>query len=304
VACYILHDMRDFSGDIQGQKVHVEGGGSCIYCGSAGGADGLHDEHIIPYALGGKTELLAASCSACEKITSYLDGYLANRTYKHARVHMGVQSRRGHPKVLPTLVAIEGDYRTFELEPSKHPYFLHMPVWRPAGIISGLQPSSDFGDAKTHLYWYVPSDIRTTIGLRDGELAKIQDTTPAPNISTFARGIAKIAYCHAVFMFGLGGFRPLMLPDIILGRSPNIPYLVSSDLGDPEPPGTPDVEHLVQRLNAPRSGPKLITILVRLFAHSGTPDNGMPVYEVIVGSEGRTKWVPRPMPSLPKLISL
>jgi hypothetical protein len=56
---------------------------------------------IMPYSLGGNTELLAASCSTCEKITSYLDGYLANATYKHVRVHAGIQSRRGHPKVLP-----------------------------------------------------------------------------------------------------------------------------------------------------------------------------------------------------------
>lgn len=41
--------MKELSGDIQGQKVSVEGGGRCIYCGSDGSAGGLRSEHIIPY---------------------------------------------------------------------------------------------------------------------------------------------------------------------------------------------------------------------------------------------------------------
>jgi hypothetical protein len=66
--------------DIQCKKVSVTDGGVCIYCGSDGGADGLDDEHIIPYSLGGNTELEQASCKMCGSITSYLDGYLANAT--------------------------------------------------------------------------------------------------------------------------------------------------------------------------------------------------------------------------------
>lgn len=296
--------MRQFDEDLQGKKVPAEGGGSCIYCGSDGGASGLHDEHIMPYSLGGNTELLAASCSACERITSYLDGYLANATYKHVRVHAGVQSRTGHTKVLPAVVEIDGNERVVDLEPHNHPYFLHMPVWRPPRAMLGDPPSSDFGDAKAHVYWYVPPDIRQTLGLRAGDLARIRDATPMPNLSTFARAIAKIAYCHAVYAFGLGGFRPLMLPDIILGRSPNIPFLVGSDVGDPPPPDPRKVMHLIQRTELRYKRLRLITMRLRLFAHSGTHDHGMPFYEVIVGSEGRTNWRPRPTPALPNVIAL
>jgi hypothetical protein len=52
--------------------------GRCIYCGSDGGPDGLREEHIIPYSLGGNAVLEEASCSRCEAITSYLEGYAAN----------------------------------------------------------------------------------------------------------------------------------------------------------------------------------------------------------------------------------
>ena len=283
--------MREFSEDLQGRKVAVEGGGTCIYCGSDGGADGLRDEHIIPYSLGGKTELLAASCSACEKITSYLDGYLANAIFKHLRVHSGVQSRSGHPKRLPALVAVEGAERTLELEPSSHPYFLHMPVWKGPGIMRGAQPTDGFGDAKAHLYWYVPPDIRETLNLRDAELAEVRNTTPLPNLPPFARAIAS-------------RFRPLMLPDVILGRSPCIAFLVGSDMSDPEPPDAPGVLHVIQHTNVTYRRLRLMTVRVRLFAHSGTPGNGMPFYEVVVGSEGSTRRVPRPVLALPKVISL
>jgi hypothetical protein len=261
--------MREFSEDLNHQKVAVEGGGSCIYCGSDGRPNGLRDEHMVPYSLGGNAVLLAASCQACERITSYLDGYLANATYKHVRVHGEIQSRSGHPRVLPALVSINGDERVLSLEPSKHPFF-----------------------------------VLETIDLSDGDRAQIQDTTPMPNISTFARAIAKIAYCHAIYVFGLGGFRPLMLPDVILGRCPNTPFLVGSDLGHPDPPDPRLVSHLVQRSQFTTLRLRLITMRIRLFANTGTQDYGMPHYEVVVGSEGRTNWRPRPNLALPRTIAL
>jgi len=55
--------------DIQGFK--FPGYGRCIYCGSVGP---LKDEHIIPFSLGGRAVIEAASCGDCEKVTSYLDG--------------------------------------------------------------------------------------------------------------------------------------------------------------------------------------------------------------------------------------
>lgn len=64
--------------DIQGRKSAVKGGGACIYCGSDGGLGGLHDEHIIPYSLGGKAQLLKASCSDCEGVASYLDEHITH----------------------------------------------------------------------------------------------------------------------------------------------------------------------------------------------------------------------------------
>jgi 5-methylcytosine-specific restriction endonuclease McrA len=68
--------------DIQGIK--FPGYGRCIYCGSTGP---LKDEHIIPLSLGGKAVIEAASCGDCEKVTSYLDGYLARQIFHEPRSH-------------------------------------------------------------------------------------------------------------------------------------------------------------------------------------------------------------------------
>lgn len=291
--------------DVQGKKVSVKGGGTCIYCGSDGGTDGLHDEHIVPYSLGGTAELLNASCSDCEAVTSYLDGYLANGTYKYLRVHSRAPSRSGHPKVLQAHFGLPDGRKVIDLAAQDHPYFLHMPVWYPPGLMRGIQPSPDFGDAKAHVFYWVPPNIRQILRLKDGEVAEIQDVTPMPNIRTFARAIAKIAYCNAIMTYGLDGFRPLALPDLILGRYPNIPYFVGSDRTDPPPPERRGVLHVVTHTNATIGRLKYITTRICLFSHSGTDQNGMPFYEVVVGAEGRPKSITRRLsPKLPKLILL
>lgn len=291
--------------DVQGRKIPVKGGGRCIYCGSDGGADGLRDEHVVPYSLGGTTELLQASCADCEAVTSYLDGYLANAIYRFLRVHSGVKSRSGHPKLLPAHVIQAGDKKVLDLAPPDHPYFLHMPVWNAPGIMRGLQPSANFGDARAHVYWWIPPTIRQTLGLGHGDVAEIQDTTPMPNLHTFARGIAKIAYCNAVLKFGLDGFRPFATPELILGRYPNIPYFVGSDRADPPPPERPGVLHVMHFTTVEVGRLKYFTVRFRLFAHSGTAENGMPYYEVVVGAEGKPKaGSRRSSPKLPRVIIL
>jgi hypothetical protein len=115
----------------------------------------------------------------------------------------------------------------------------------------------------------------------------------AINISLFARAIAKIAYCHAVLQYGLDGFRPLILPDIILGRSRATPYFVGAPLDEPPPPLEKGRRHLVEftHLDANPMHPsnalgelRLIIANIRLFADSVTIQHGLPIYRVICGA--------------------
>ncbi len=291
--------------NVEGKKVSVKGGGVCIYCGWDGGEHGLRDEHAVPYSLGGSTELLNASCSDCEAVTSYLDGYMANAIFGHLRVHIDLQSRSGHPETLPATIELADGTRAVDLATENHPYFLNMPIWRPPGFMIGKQISDGFGDPGQFTYWYVPPNLRDTIGLRDGDIARIIDTSPPHNLNAFARGLAKIAYCNAVMKYGLDGFKPLVTPNIILGRYPNIAYFVGSDPTLPSPPYRRGVQHSVGLGSITYPHTNYLTATIRLFADSGAQNRGMPFYTVIYGAEGKHKVVSKSRPpKLPRKVLL
>jgi hypothetical protein len=162
--------------------------------------------------------------------------------------------------------------------------------------------SAGFGPPGRFTYWYIPPNLHDTIGLKDGDVARVIDMSRPHNLPTFARALAKIAYCNAVMRYGLAGFRPLVLPDIILGRYPNIAYFVGSDPTLPRPPYPRGQQHSVTLGDLTYKNMKLLTAAIRLFGDSGSGDKGMPFYTVIVGSEGRRKVLAKPrLPRLPKI---
>ena len=279
--------------NIQGIKATVKGGGRCIYCGSDGGNDGLRDEHIMPYSLSGNTVLLKASCRVCEGITSRLDGYLAHATFGHLRPHANVQSRSGYPKTLPAVIQRSGEERVVDLMTEDHPFFTNMPVWDTPGIMRGAAPTDVFDPCYAHVYWYVPPNMKEILNLENDEDARVRDASRIPNVPLFARAIAKIAYGHAVFMLGLDGFRPLALPDIILGKYPNIPYFIGSEMDQPSPPEERGRMHSIQLLDVFVGRMKYLVVRLRLFAHSGTAEFGMPFYNVVVGQRFAPKALSR-----------
>jgi HNH endonuclease len=73
--------------------------GSCIYCGEK---EGLSDEHVIPYGLGGNLILRKASCHTCAKITSNLELRLLRGQWWPYRKTLEIQTRSGnYPKYRP-----------------------------------------------------------------------------------------------------------------------------------------------------------------------------------------------------------
>jgi len=199
------------------------------------------------------------------------------------------------------LVELAEGERAIDLATSDHPYFLNMPIWRPPGVMLGMPISEGFGPPGRFTYWYVPPNIRRTIGLKDGDIARVIDTSGPHNLTSFARALAKIAYCNAVMRYGLDGFRPLVLPDIILGKYPNVAYFVGSDPTQPGPPYPRGQQHSVGLGDLTYKSLKLLTASIRLFSDSGASDKGMPFYTVIVGAEGRHEVFPRSrLPKLPR----
>jgi hypothetical protein len=176
---------------------------------------------------------------------------------------------------------------------------------RQVSLMRGAPMTDSFGEPGRFTYWYVPPNIRDVIGLEDSDIARIIDTSPPHNLSTFARGLAKIAYCNAVLRYGLDGFRPLVTPDIILGRYPDIAYFVGSDSTTPSAPDPRGRQHSVVLGTVNYRNLTLLTAAIRLFGDSGAGARGMPYYTVIYGAEGKRNVVPkRRLPRLPRKLAL
>jgi hypothetical protein len=201
---------------------------------------------------------------------------MANAIFGHLRAHMNLQSRSGHPGALPATIQLADGVRAIDLATENHPYFLNMPIWRPPGFMTGRQISEDFGAPARFTYWYLPPNLRNTIGLRDGDIARIIDTSPPHNLKTFARGLAKIGYCNAVMKYGLDGFRPLVIADIILGKYPNVAYFVGSDPTRPSPPYKRGIQHSVALGSINYSNIKFLTATIVCLAIVARRTTGCP----------------------------
>lgn len=256
------------------------GYGRCIYCGAT---HDLKDEHIVPLSLGGTAIIEKASCGDCERITSYLDGYLARDIFNEYRSHVGIRSRR--PKQRPkslfaSFLKPDGSEVVEEFSPKDQPYVLLMPIWNVPGIALGKPPTADFDVTQGHLYIFTSDDVQRRIAADDMKLG----VWPYINYPTFARAIARIAFCQAVAQFGLDGFNHLNLPDLILGTYPYIPHYVGVTRDIPPPPDDRQVTHKIE-LQIYNAGTRRYWLAsLRLFAHSGYKENGMPIYRTIVGA--------------------
>jgi hypothetical protein len=270
--------------DIQARKYPPVG--RCIYCGSDGGSEGLRDEHMVPYALGGHAELREASCRSCEQITSYIDGYLARHIFYDLRSHVRAPSRRSLPKKRPAHISVGDQGVSLDLPVDDHPFALMLPTWDLPGILRQVQPTEDFPVTNVRAYNYMPPNLRDALALPEDAPDPVVHIGPGTiNNMTFARAITKIAYCNAIARYGLNGFRRLVAPDIVLGNYPWLPYFVGSEPGEPPPPHPRHVRHAVELATATgRGGIRILVASVRLFANSGTAEHGMPIYRVVMGA--------------------
>jgi HNH endonuclease len=271
--------------------------GVCIYCGASGDDVELTDEHIVPYSLGGNAVILNGSCKRCASETTKIENELGRRVYWDFRTHVNAPTRRKkeRPTELPFTFAIGGGPAQTKTVPvADHPYFTPMPVWGVPGLLEGRPPSAEFQEYKAHIFYWIPLNIKETLELEDSVAAEIPFPEFRIDHHRFARAITKIAYCQTVAQFGLNNFRRLVLPDLILGRYPLVPYFVGCKLDDPPPPADRNFLHTIQVGNTCVNGIALVLVTVRLFANSGVEDHGPPVYEVVVGA---------PLPGTPLALS-
>jgi hypothetical protein len=258
--------------------------GTCIYCGSRGGHEGLRDEHIVPYFLGGNAVLQAASCKRCEGATSYIEGYAARRIFHLIRGYYRLQKRK-RKEATPTVEVVirsSSGKRTAPVEVGIAPGLLVLPTLPPPGIVLDRPPRGLIPLSLWH--WYSPDfQARMSRLYRPGEYqASIQSTI---KVDIFGRVLAKIAHTISVASFGLDGFRPF-LPPIILGTDPHVGHFVGqsrepTQAGPLPQPGVSKLEAHEMTIGVGRTqtGQNYLTATIRLFTFTGSP-----TYFIVVGT--------------------
>jgi hypothetical protein len=194
----------------------------CIYCGQT---EGLSDEHVIPFGLGGTLYVPRASCQACAAITSRFERAVLKGFMERTRIAGKFPTRRPSNRpsnVVITLVDCESP-REVTLSSDEAPAVLQLPVFEPPRFLEGL-PSAEGINATG----------RETIGFGDVEGAvrrhgatgfRQTDTIAAIE---FARMIAKIGYSYTVGVFGAIPLDKVFVLPLICGESQDAGLWVGS----------------------------------------------------------------------------
>jgi hypothetical protein len=180
-------------------------------------------------------------------------------------------------------VSVNGDISEIKLPVDQRTYFLILPFWDSPGFFRNESPHSGFSGLGHHVFHHVPRNIRETLWLNN-EVLQIGPDNRRIGTTQFARAIAKIAFCAAVGAYGTGSFKPLAINDLILGKYSAIAYFVASSLKLPIPREDADIPHRVT-LETGIWHNKIPFIVghVRLFAHIGAFEYGMPIYKILIG---------------------
>jgi HNH endonuclease len=260
--------------------------GCCIYCGAEGE---LHDEHIIPAAIGGRLRLPEASCRECEQKTHAFEGKVIRGFYGDARAFLGM--RRGNRRKWPnkfivrvdrssspkSITVTSGDdlrkFEPVEIDLRDHPGTIVCPIFDVAGIFSGVEfKKRQFKIALAHPDGFV--ERITKFG------GNVLICGPRPNLNDIARFLAKIAHSFAVASFGIGSFIPLLTPGIRgEGDLRELWLYIGGQLPNVELDKTGDVLHFLTPIECKlQSGQTLLLVRISLFAA-----DKLPTYDVVVG---------------------
>ena len=244
--------------------------GECIYCGSS--KEPLRREHAVPYGLNGTWTLGRASCDRCANITHRFERDVLKSLLPHIRAVLAFQTRRPQrrPQSLPLTIESGRVQRELQVPFDDYPLYLPTPLLPPPGIVAGAPLTADLRMDLKFIHIAGPTFEVAAQRYPDAAFVGARlDFSP----EEFARTLAKIAFCAAVYALGgVAALRSSPVRRAILGEDRFIGYWVGSWKGDPvnEPKGL----HAMQV----RASGTDIHVILRLFAQFGAPE-----YHVVLG---------------------
>ncbi len=252
--------------------------GKCIYCGAT---EGLTEEHVVPYGLGGVLVLPEASCRACSAVTSALEFRLLRRAWWPYRRALGLTSRRlrEQPDDFPvTLKPKSGDPIEARLPARDHPIVTIL-LFPPPSVLQGQRNDISPSTGKVVIRPVAPPP-RTLIVNGSDRPVRSDDEIEYPinmDAADFTKFLAKVGLGYAVFKLGLAAFSELFLPNVVLGDGSGALMFVGNPSVPFEPAVIPDPPH--HGLSLRREG-SFCCVYLQLFKTKSDPP---PIYQVVVG---------------------
>lgn len=242
--------------------------GECIYCGYVG--DDLTKEHAVPFGLNGPWTLLRASCSSCARITSRFERDVLKCLWPAVRTVLDMQTRRPKRRRanIPLVLKINGEQKIIEVPRNEFPLYLPMPLFNPPAITIRALPTTNIPPKLSFIHVAGPS-FEEVCHRYGADFAGAQ-LNFSPN--DFARTLAKIALCAAVYTLGIAPFKHTPIRSVILGEDQRIENWIGTWVGEPvnEAKGLHEMKI--------RAAGTEIHVVLRLFAQFGTPE-----YHVVLG---------------------
>lgn len=203
--------------------------GECIYCRSK---QNLHDEHSIPESLNGLMILQKASCRDCGRVTSRFEGDYARQSLLNVRTVWNMKSKRSkkrRPTEFPIRLIKDGRERTIDVPLEESFPLIPMVELGPPGMLANRPHKYGMKHGE---YKINPFKVRD-----DAHLKRLAEKYGADDVAVdwqinvvgFLRMIAKIAYCIAVWRFGLTNIGSAFVVPAILGTTDDIWQWVGSD---------------------------------------------------------------------------
>ena len=244
--------------------------GACIYCGRK---DTVRtDEHVVPFSLGGQHVLLDASCNSCADITKRFEQDVAREMWGDARKSYNAPTRRKKQrKTHIVLTDPDNQQRTVKVPYSEYPAAMVFYKMHRAGLLEGMPDTVDMS-----AMWQFVAVCDTAKAKEFEQRFGIKLTAKFRHVSdSFARLLAKIAYCHTLCALEPGDFRPICLP-YILGERRNPSFVVGGTF-DLAPPDR-DHGYALNTMGFIEADRLMLMAEIRLFANLHTP-----TYHVVVG---------------------
>jgi hypothetical protein len=231
----------------------------------------LTSEHIVAEGLGGRLELLDASCPGCCKITSEVERQCLRGPFQHARQLLKLgRLRKPKAYVLARTKTQPDETDWQEVKGSQYPLQLLLQVYERPGILVGRPPHTEFAVRAHQAFLHIPGGygVGDTVWTRSDFGSYV-----------FGRMLAKIAHAAAVAVVGRASFEPL-LPEVIVGGNPFLSHFIGSPDGDVNP--VLGIQHVREEANLHEvsiaRAQNYLIAEVGLFARLGFHP-----YEVVVG---------------------